>query len=265
MTTTAPTTLKITPVSGQIGAAIEGVDLREVGPDQVGPLIDAIHEHGVVFFPGQDLTPADHLRFAKLLGTIRMPHALLDSMTDEGLPEIGVIASDQGGIYSDHWHSDVTWTETPCRYSILHMQVLPEAGGDTMWSSQYLAYETLSAPLRSMLTGLTARHEIGTGAGAVHPVVIQHPATGRKALFVNSYFTKRILELEQAESDALLPMLFANATRPEFTCRRRWVPGELAVWDNHFVQHYALHDYGAARRRIHRIEIEGEPPVPARS
>ena len=136
-----------------------------------------------------------------------------------------------------------------------------------MWSSQHVAFETLSAPMQAFLETLTAwhQHPIDATIGADHPLVCRHPATGRNALFCNPTFTQKINELDPTESSAVLAMLYAHAARPEFSCRWRWNAGDVAIWDNHFVLHYALGDFGAASRKIHRIEIEGEPPVAARS
>jgi taurine dioxygenase len=134
-----------------------------------------------------------------------------------------------------------------------------------MWSSQVVAYERLSSPLRELLMGMTARHEISVAAdrSSVHPVVCTHPVTGKMALFINSVFTRRICELGESESDSMLAFLNGHAVQPEWVCRWHWSVGDLAVWDNHFVQHYAINDYGPSARRIHRIEIEGQPPIPA--
>ena len=266
MTAQLSTDFEVRPAAGQLGAEILGVDLSDPLAEATADSIkQQLHQHGVLFFPRQSADPLVHRSFAARFGQPVMPHPLLETL-GEPYPEISVISTDNGGSYqADHWHSDVTWKAEPSRYSMLHMQELPSSGGDTMWSSQYLAYESLSDGMRAMLDPMTARHELlgHPDRYADHPVVIVHPQTGRRSLFVNSLFTVRINELTKAESDALIPCLMANATRPEFTCRRRWSVGDIAIWDNHFVQHYAIYDYGAAPRRIHRIELAAEAPSAA--
>ncbi len=196
------------------------------------------------------------------------PHQHLANLESEGFREISVIGTDNGSAYqANRWHCDVAWRAAPSRFSILHMQVLPSAGGDTLWSNQYAALDALSAPIREALYGLTATHRISPrpdASEATHPLVIRHPETGREALFVNDLFTSHINELSADESEALLRLLVSVSIRPEFTVRRRWQVGDIAIWDNHFVQHNAIYDYGDEPRRIHRIEVAPEAPVPAR-
>lgn len=267
--TLAEVALDAQPVAGALGAEVRGVDLGEtLTQDIVAKIESTLAQFGVVFFTGQELDVDGHAAFARALGTPKLPPAYIPTLTDAGHPEICVLSTENQLAYATSlWHSDVTWDTNPPKYSILHMQVAPAVGGDTMWSSQHVAFETLSAPLQAFLEPLTARHQhpIDSSIGADHPLVCRHPVTGRKALFCNRTFTQKINEVEPAESDALLAMLYAHAARPEFSCRWRWTHGDIAIWDNHFVQHYALGDFGAAVREIHRIEIEGEPPVPALS
>jgi taurine dioxygenase len=219
----------------------------------------------VVVFPRQRLEPAGHLALARRLGEIRTPPDYLPTLEDAGLPQIGVIGTaDERTRTADRWHADVTWAPAPPRYSVLHMRVLPETGGDTMWASQIDAYDRLSEPMKRFLEPLTAEHGLGAGAvHAVHPVVHRHPITGRRALFVNPTFTRRIVELTSAESRSVLGMLYESITVPEAVCRWRWSVGDVAIWDNHFVLHYAINDYGQAARTIHRVEVEGRPLLPA--
>ena len=267
MTIGTETTLEVLPVAGALGAEVRGVDLGgTLAPPLVADLEATLARFGVVFFTGQDLDVAGHAALAVALGRPKLPPEYIPTLAADGHPEICVLSTDNQLAYaSSLWHSDVTWDARPPKYSILHMQVSPEVGGDTMWSSQHVAFETLSAPLQAFLEPLTARHQhpIDPSIGAEHPLVCRHPVTGRKALFCNRTFTEKINELEPLESSAVLSMLYAHAARPEFSCRWRWADGDIAIWDNHFVQHYALGDFDAAARKIHRIEIEGEPPIPA--
>jgi taurine dioxygenase len=252
------------PLAGLVGVEVRHADLRvPFSPTELDSLHRLLAESGVAIFSNQTLSDLDHLNLAKQLGTPKPPASYLPSLREEGFPDICVISTDNGRAYmTDQWHSDVTWMENPSRYSILHMRIAPAAGGGTMWASQIHAYERLSQPLKDLLTGLTAVHEIPAqeGMSTVHPVVCVHPVTAKRALFVNPIFTRRICELNRPESDALLSFLFAHSTQPEIVCRWRWSTGDVAIWDNHFVQHYAINDYGSSPRKVHRIEIVGSAP-----
>jgi taurine dioxygenase len=147
--------------------------------------------------------------------------------------------------------------------SILQMMVNPVRGGDTIFTNQYRAYETLSAPLQDLLEGLSATHTASTFGHpeqhATHPIVRTHPDTGRKSLFVNRTFTSHIVELRRTESDALLQHLYAWSEQPAFQCRYRWDVGSVGIWDNRCTQHYAVPDY-EGRRRIERVTVIGDVP-----
>lgn len=268
MTTLESPTHTVVPLAGAIGAEVHGLQVGDLQTADVRAVRDALHRHGVLFFPGQGVDPATHRAFAQHFGEIVYPHEHLAHLGDDGYREISVISTDNGSAYqANRWHCDVAWRPAPSRFSILHMQVLPDVGGDTLWSNQYAALDALSAPIREALYGLTATHRIAPQPDvpqAVHPLVIRHPDTGREALFVNDLFTTAINELSDDESRALLGLLKAVSIRPEFTVRRRWTVGDIAIWDNHFVQHNAIYDYGDQPRRIHRIEVAPEAPIPAR-
>lgn len=243
------------------------VNLRDALTDDIVTGIrSALTDYGVVFFSGQAIGPAEHVALATALGEIKLPPDYFpETLRDRGFPEISVISTDNQLAYTtDNWHADVTWLPNPPRYSILHMQQLPPAGGDTLWSSQYAAYEWLSEPMKQLLDPLTARHQLPgfPDRWHDHPVVCRNPLSDRKALFVNGVFCTRINELTADESSAVLSYLKAHTTRPEFICRWRWTDGDVAIWDNHYVQHYAVADYRPHPRKIHRIEVVGEPPVP---
>jgi taurine dioxygenase len=268
MSTPHTSQITVLPVSGLIGAEVMNVNLRDALTDDVVTGIRrALTDYGVVFFSGQAIGPAEHVALATALGEIKLPPDYFpETLRDQGFPEISVISTDNQLAYTtDNWHADVTWLPNPPRYSILHMQQLPPAGGDTLWSSQYAAYEWLSEPMKQLLDPLTARHQLPgfPDRWHDHPVVCRNPLSGRKALFVNGVFCNRINELTADESSAVLSYLKAHTTRPEFICRWRWTDGDVAIWDNHYVQHYAVADYRPHPRKIHRIEVVGEPPVPA--
>lgn len=269
MTTFAePTTTTIVPLAGKIGAEVRGLRVDSLTDADVQLVKDALYRYSVLFFPEQGLDPAIHRAFAQHFGEVVLPHERLSNLSDEGYREISVIGTENGSAYqANRWHCDVSWRDAPSRFSILHMQVLPEFGGDTMWSNQSAALDALSPPVRELLYGLTAKHRIAPMENvpeADHPLVIRHPETGREALFVNDLFTSRINELDPEESAAILRVLKAVSILPEFTVRRRWTVGEIAIWDNHFVQHNAIYDYGDQPRRIHRIEVAPEAPISAR-
>lgn len=220
-------------------------------------------------------------RFAARFGDLHI-HPIYPSVPEQ--PEVIVLDTAVTDVRDNAiWHTDVTFLETPALGAVLAAKQLPPYGGDTLWASSTAAYEALSAPLRRLLDGLTATHDIGksfprerfgvTEADLArleearlknpprsHPVVRTHPLTGRKGLFVSDGFTTRINELEPAESDALLKFLFAHATRPEFTVRWRWQENDVAFWDNRVTQHYAVDDYRPQRRVMHRATILGDKP-----
>jgi len=259
----APEKWTLRPIAGAIGVEVREVSLsRCLSESEVDGLRRLVAESGVVFLTGQQFDSDGHLTLARQLGTVKPPPEYLPKVN--GYPDISVLSTENGfAMMADRWHADVTWAEAPPKYSILHMQEVPSVGGDTMWASQTAAYDRLSDRMKVLLTGLTAVHEISIGPRrSVHPVITRHPVTGRKALFVNPTFTTGIEELPPSESEAVLRFLFEHCVQPEVCCRWRWTAGDIAIWDNQFVQHYAINDYTEARK-IHRVEIEGERPVPA--
>jgi len=278
-------TIDIQPVTGFLGAEIRGIDLAQ-------PLdaaaFDCIHtallEHLVLFFPDQDITPAQQVAFGRRFGALHV-HPFIPCL--EGHPEIIVLGSRDDGPgentrQSNVWHTDLTYTKTPPLGAMLHAIDIPSAGGDTMFANMYAAYEALSGPMQKFLDGLTAVHDIGhtltrgeffSGEGldklkrtrertppVEHPVIRTHPETGRKALFINAHFVSYIKDLTGAESDALLAFLISHVNKPEFQYRHRWRTHDLAFWDNRCTQHYAVVDY-AARRIMHRVTICGDVPT----
>ncbi|MFG2196438.1 TauD/TfdA dioxygenase family protein [Streptomyces sp. NPDC048639] len=253
--------LHVRRMSAALGAEIHGVDLTEM----TDPLFEQIHEllleHLVLFFPGQSrLSPEAHIALGRRLGELEI-HPFLPKA--QGHPEIALIESDKGGK-ADEWHIDVTFRTNPPIASILKLVTCPPVGGDTMWSNQYLAYETLSEPFRELLEGLTAVHtlrapEVGE-VSAEHPVVRVHPETGRRSLYVTRMWTSHIPQLSRNESDAVLQYLFEHAESPRFHCRYRWEPGAVALWDNRATQHLAINDYSGYRQG-RRVTVLGDHPV----
>lgn len=256
---TAAPTLQIDPIAGALGAEVRGVHLGALSPAEFAAIEAALLEHLVLFFPDQDLSPDDHRAFAQRFGEAEI-HPFIPKLDDDH-PEIVVL---EGTARADVWHTDVTFAEHPPICSILKAVTMPERGGDTMWTNQYRVYESLSAPMRDLLDGLTGVHwakafghpEISTQ----HPAVRVHPGTGRRSLYVNRTFTSHFLELSPGESTALLEYLYTFSEQPQFTCRYRWTPGTICIWDNRVTQHYAINDYADARR-IERVTIVGDVPT----
>ncbi len=283
--------LDVTPLSAHIGAEIRGLDLRSLSDAEVAAIRAAWLEYKVVFFPGQHLEPAEHLAFAARLGEPTEGHPVIPGIAEH--PEVFEIdytqASELAALFGDvaerstglSWHTDVTFVKRPPAGSILRAVVVPDAGGDTLFSNQQAAFEGLSPSLQDYLSTLTAVHEgehqfskilslVGEGTWegkqftslepVEHPVVITHPETGKRVLFVNPGFTSHIKDLSRAESDALLGFLYTHAVRPEYVVRYHWTPGTLGFWDNFATQHSVVGDYGDRARVIQRVTLRGTEP-----
>jgi taurine dioxygenase len=250
----------ITRLSPALGAEVRGVALA--GADQ--PLVDRIttllNEHMVLFFPDQHLSVDDHVALGRLFGELEAHPHLKNAFTDH--PEIFELAASKGGI-ADEWHTDLTFQEEPSRMSILNMVECPEVGGDTMWTNLCLAWDELAPPLQEMCEGLTALHDAHPhnrpDKMAIHPVVRIHPDTGKKVLYVNEHFTRRIVELSHVESEALLSLLTSWVHQERFTVRYHWTRGTIAIWDNRCTQHHVLNDF-VGERIIQRVTITGDVP-----
>lgn len=251
-------------LSGSLGAEVRGIDLAACGPDQADRIHALLLEHMVLFFPDQHLSPDEHIAFGRLFGDLES-HPNLDLVRER--PEFFELrAVDGSGGVADEWHSDLTCAEHPSKIAILQAKVVPEVGGDTLWTNTCRAYEELSAPLRDLCDGLTALHDAGPhlapDRGYIHPVVRVHPETGRRSLFVNEHFTRRIVELSDTESAALLGLLVRWVQQPRFTVRYRWTAGTVAMWDNRCTQHHVLADF-EGERVIQRVTVMGDDPQPA--
>jgi taurine dioxygenase len=273
----ATPTFRVSPLTGVLGAEIEGLDLaKPLDPPTRKALEDTWMEHQVLFFRDQALSVDQHKAFARNFGELHV-HPVLQQMADQGHPEIVVLESDAKRPYvADRWHSDVTFEKCPPLGSILRAVAVPETGGDTMWANMYAAHDALSDTMQRLLSGLTAFHDGGGFARiakddsqrrdlesrqtAEHPVVRTHPATGRRALFVNSVFTKRIVGMKPAESRALLGFLCEHLASPDFSCRFRWRKDSIAMWDNRCTQHRVVADAVPSYRRMERVTLIGDEP-----
>ncbi|HEV7369249.1 TauD/TfdA dioxygenase family protein [Arenibaculum sp.] len=262
---------RLTPI---IGAEVAGVDLsRDLPERQLAEVRRAFLENHVLVFRDQVLTTEQHKRFGRLFGTLR---ALPVEDIDGDDPELVVIKATKASrfVAGDTWHSDGTADPAPSLGSMLYITETPEigTGGDTLFANMHLAYDMLSPAMKAFLEGLTAIHD-----GAIpwqgytpphelpkteHPMVVRHPETGRKLLFVNSGFTSHVVQLSRTESRTLLDMLFGMIAREQaLTCRVRWAPGTLVFWDNRCTQHHAVWDYYPFSRYGERVTILGERPA----
>ena len=265
--------LAFEPIAGAIGAEVGGIDLTQpVDPVTAKELNEGWLKHHVLFFRDQDIDVVQHKAFARSFGELHI-HPVLQHRKDEGHPEIIVLESTpQRPFLADAWHSDVTFEKAPPKGSILRAVAVPAAGGDTMWANMYLAYEGLSDKLQRFIDGLEAfhdpsYHQIAADKQGVpiqsstHPVVRRHPETGRKALFVNSVFTRHIVGMKPGESAMLLGLLCKQVESPDIQCRFRWRKNSLAMWDNRCTQHRVVADARSEYRRMERVTLIGDVPV----
>ncbi|MEG9862608.1 MAG: TauD/TfdA family dioxygenase [Parvularculales bacterium] len=272
--------LNVQPLSPTIGAVIEGIDLsRPVESEAREEVYEALLTHKVIFFRNQNITTEQHLAFAGLFGDLEV-HPFAPHKPD--YPEVLAITHDKDRPGKENvWHSDVTWRFEPSLGSVLRAIEVPDMGGDTLFSDMYAAYDGLSDEVKEKIEDRTAMHDfeyfrkrlIKEGRSqeeidafdkqyppAEHPVVRTHPDTGKKGIYVNAAFTRYIVDMERAESDALLAHLYAQASTPEYQCRFRWEKDSIAFWDNRACQHYAVSDYWPAVRRMERVTIIGDKP-----
>ncbi len=285
----------VTPLSALAGAEVTGIDVsKPISDEEFSALKKAWLDHnGVLVIRDQTLTPEQHLafsrRFGPLFGEAEQLQDTVKKYLLPGHPGIYRVSNKvedgkplgraRAGTY---WHSDVSFRKRPAMASILYAIEIPPVGGDTLFASMSAAYDALSPAFKSKLEGLRAVHDFAVAAGTsyapdviergdfdgqnryIHPVVITHPETGRKALFVNPGFTAQVEGFGPEESRALLQFLYRHATQPEFVYRHRWRPRDLLIWDNRCLMHYAIADYeGKGSRYMHRTTVIAEEPVGA--
>ncbi len=271
--------MKVRPLSGALGAEITEVDLRTLDDAAFGAIRDVFLDRSVIVVRDQDLTPDDHIAFARRWGEININRFFKSTGTHREIATVLKEPDQERNIGGD-WHTDHSYDQRPALGSILYAIETPPVGGDTLFCSMHSAYEALSPGMKAMLTGLRARHSSRVAFGtnqtgaethkdgrlgneaaatqdAVHPVVISHPETGRPALYTNLDFTLGFVGWTDEESKPLLDQIEALSTQPEHTCRVTWAPGSLGMWDNRAVMHRAINDYQGYRRLMHRITIEG--------
>jgi len=281
--------MEIARLSPACGARVGGLDLRRpLQARTVARLHQALAENGILLFRDAALTPEEHIAFSRHFGPLEA-HVIGD-FSLPGRPEIFVVSNvmegnkPKGAVYAgQYWHSDLSYMEKPSLGSLLLCREMPEIGGDTMWANMYLAYDTLSEPMKRFLEGLEAVHDYSHAYDTYfahlkkrppltpeqraktppveHPVIRTHPVTGRKALYVNPGFTKAFAGMPKEESQPILEFLFRHATRSEFVYRHKWRVNDLIFWDNRCTMHYALSDYDfSVRRHMHRTTLAGDAP-----
>lgn len=263
-------------LAGSLGAEITGVDLASDFSDEVmRDVRQALLDHLVIFFRDQTLTPEHQIAFAKRWGEI---YVFPLSPGIEGYPEILEIKKtpEEERNVGNEWHTDQMFAPRPVMATILYARQVPAYGGDTQFSNQYLAYESLSPKMQEMAASLRTRCSVldvqRNGGGnfnmgapvnnrtvSAHPLVRTHPETGRRSLYIGGH-ARSFDGMTEEESKPLIDYLIAHSTRPEKVCRFRWRNGSLAIWDNRCTQHYAINDYPNETRVMHRICVAGDAP-----
>lgn len=280
--------LDIKPMTGSIGAEIDGLDLKApVGRDLAEALRAALWAHQVIVFRDQHLDIAAQKRLTTVFGTLmRLPYVEPIEGDDEVIAVLKEAAEQKVGVFGGDWHSDFSFLENPPAGSVLSAVEVPDYGGDTVWANQVAAYDALPGDLKQLVDG---RHAIHVGkpygvkyappqearaGGSIrmtrgdpdadreirHPCVIQHAESGARALFLNPIYTTRLDGMTDAESTPVLEALYKHCVRPDFCCRLLWTPGTVAVWDNRTTLHYAVNDYDGVRRLLYRTTFAGVRP-----
>ncbi|HXF35282.1 MAG TPA: TauD/TfdA family dioxygenase [Candidatus Acidoferrales bacterium] len=258
--------ISVTPASPHIGAEIGNIDLTQpLSPDQLEQLRAAFTQYQVLFFREQQISFDDQVRLAGYFGPLgkHVGKSTISKTTDNPLVRKFHYDEHSTLISGENFHSDQSCAPFPPLGTILYNHTVPpDGGGDTQFASMYAAYDALSPRMQAYLEGLTATHDgarvFGPGTpSSVHPVVVRHPESGRKAIYVNTDFTAYINDLPRLEADRLLQFLVDHCVNPQWTCRFRWRAHSIAFWDNRCVQHQAIWDYWPNVRSGYRVQIEG--------
>ena len=269
-------TLEIETLTPHIGAKVRGVDLSQpLTNEQARDVHQAWIDWKILVFPNQHLNRDQHKAFARRWGKLHV-HPM--QPTYGGDEEVLVVKTTRDSAYTsgDGWHTDVTCDPVPPLGSMLYVTETPASGGgDTLFADMYLAYQMLSDPMKEFLDPMVAEHD---GAGpyvgsykstpseegypkSQHPVIVTHPDSGKKLLYVNRGFTSHIVGLGRSESNAVLEMLYRLIeSTPRLYCRVDWEPNSLAFWDNRCTQHHAVWDYWPNSRYGERVSIVGDQP-----
>ena len=250
--------LDVAPVAGALGAEVGGLDTARLDETAAAALRRALDDHLVLFLPGLHPTVEQLRDIGAMFGELEV-HPYI-AKVDEATPEVCVLDT-SATPKADIWHTDVTYSQHPPIAALLHMVQCPPAGGDTMWMNCYEVHDSLSAPMQAFLTGLTCIHDDGNqgSLAAEHPVVRAHPVTGRRSLYVNKQHGRRIPQLSRPESQALLGFLYRWQEQVKFSCRWRWSPGDVALWDERVTLHSIVDDTEGTRI-LHRVTVLGDDP-----
>ena len=262
--------MKIEKFAAPLGATVSGVDVGSIDDQTWTQINEAFLTHHVLVFPEQDLTPEQQMAFAERWGKlVRHPYAGMKDYPDIiELKNVG-----KARDINQHWHSDMTYNPKPPKLTMLYAHEVPSIGGDTAFSNQVLAYDALSDGLKRVVDELQAEHSAAGLAAiykkdgaeapqATHPVVRTHDESGKRALYVCKAFTNKFIGWRKTESEALLEFLYEHSVSPEFQARHHWQKGDLVMWDNRCLLHYAVHDHAEDEpRTIHRLQVEGEAPI----
>lgn len=287
--------ITVKPVGGYLGAEIEGANLATLDDETFGEIRRAFADHSVIFFKNQDLTALQWesfgARFGELSITSYVPPLPGTTKVQHFVREAGHKWGDRN--FGDNWHADQTIRERPNLIAGLYSVESPPMGGDTMFSSLYAAYETLSPALQNILEQIILMHSAtglygsdGKGGRGIkkpidrpkftltdeevrehlsketpHPLIVTHPVTGRKILYISGPYAVRFDGMTEDESQPLIQFLYQHAQRPEFATRWRWEKGQVAVWDNWACMHFGVQDYAGMRREMYRFEVEGVVPT----
>ncbi len=272
----------VRPINGNIGAEVSGVDLRRTPAAAEFQVVHAaLVTHGVIVLRDQDITLDQQMDFGRLFGALSI-HPFSPNLDDKREVIVLDYSEDNPPHLTDQWHADETFRAAPPLGTILRARVVPEVGGDTLFSSMTAAYTGLSERMKQYIHGLEALHDfkpwrpLFTSAEAHqqklreiearfpnpwHPVVRLHPVTGRRILNVNAQFCVRLKGLKDDESNMVLQYLYSRAAIPEYQLRVKWQPNTIVMWDNRLVQHYAPHDYYPQRRTMERVTVAGDPVI----
>ena len=267
------------PLADRVGAEVRGIDLATIEGEALDRLKSLVWDKGVAVLRDQSLTPEDHIALAKRWGGIDINNYF---PLEGEHPEIAIVGKtpEQQTNIGGGWHTDHSYDQVPAMGSILVARTLPPSGGDTLFIHMGEAYDSLDEPTKAEIEDLEAFHtadhiyspdgiyaQTDQGGdlrgqdlktGAVHPLVVRHPRTGRRLLYVNPSFTLNVVGRSRAESLPLLQRLWASAMREELQGRVEWRPGTVAIWDNRTTWHYAMNDYHGHAREMHRITLSGE-------
>lgn len=274
--------MRLKKAAGAIGAFIDGIDLADAAEleDAFADIHSALLDHGVLFLRNQRVEPQVFQTLARRFGQVEGHPAY---PVVPGAQDVQILESTEAAPSKiEAWHTDMTFRPAPPAITLLHGQIIPEYGGDTLWANTSAAFEALSAPMRKFLSGLEAVHDfrhgfqeslaepggqerlqpaIDANPPVTHPLVITHPDSGKRALYVNSLFTTHIVGLAADESRGILEFLYQHAVTDEFTVRLHWEESTVAIWDNRMTQHKPINDFFPQHRKMHRVTIAGDRPA----